>query len=180
MSAAPGWFTKLASFPNGSWLMFWILRWHTLERLFCLTSAGLERLFALLDICRVSTNETRISLRGAAPTRKSLRGAASTPLALPSPLGTSTWTRMDAERDKGKGAKKNVFWGGNLATSVVSYINVCSVWIISKIGIISKRWVAAKLLNFAVVYSRAFVLIDVCRAWVSVFCFDLHLQGLNE
>ena len=29
-----------------------ILRWHTLERLFCLTSAGLERLFVLLGVCR--------------------------------------------------------------------------------------------------------------------------------
>ena len=60
--------------------MFGILRWHTLERLFCLTSAGLERLFVLIDVCRAYTNETRKSLRGAAPT----------PLTLPYPLGTST------------------------------------------------------------------------------------------
>ena len=30
--------------------MFIFFRWHTLERLLCLTSAGLERLFVLLDV----------------------------------------------------------------------------------------------------------------------------------
>ena len=43
------------------------------------------------------------------------------------------------------------------------YLNVCSVWIILKIGIISKRQVVSNVLNFAVIFSRAFVLLDVCR-----------------
>ena len=73
--------------------MFGILRWHTLEHLFCLTSAGLERMKHIK------------SLRGAAPTRTRLRGAAPTPLALPYPLGTSMWMWMDAECDKGEVAK---------------------------------------------------------------------------
>ena len=38
-----------------------------------------------------------------------LRGAAPTPLALPYPFGTSTWTRMDAERDKREARKKLYF-----------------------------------------------------------------------
>ena len=38
-------------------------------------------------------------------TRESLRGAAPTALALLYPLGTSTWTRMDAERDMGEVVK---------------------------------------------------------------------------
>ena len=140
----------------------------------------MKRLFVLLDVCRAWTNETRKSLRGATRTRKSFRVAAPTPLALPYPLGTSTWTRMDAERDKeGRSCKNIAFWGGNLATSVVSYNNVCSVWIIFKIGIISKWWVVAKVLNSAVVFFRAFVLLDVCMAWALV-CFDWRMQGLNE
>ena len=57
------------------------------------------------------------------------------------------------------------------------YFNVCSGGMFHKIGIISKRWVVANVFNFAVAYSRAFVLLltsarlervfvllDVCRA----------------
>ena len=165
MSAAHGWFAKLASFPNGSCWCFEFcggILWDSSVRFaFILTSVGLERLFVLLDACGAWTNETHKSLRGEAPT----------PLALPYPLGTSTWKRMDAERDKGEVAKINVvqvFCGGNLATSAVSCNNVCSVRIIPKIGIISKRWVVAKVLNFAAVFSRAFVLLDACGAWARV------------
>ena len=39
--------------------------------------------------------------------------------------------------------------------------------------------VVANVLNFAVAYSRAFILLDVCRAWAFV-CFAWRLQGLNE
>ena len=39
-----------------------------------------------------------------------------------------------------------VFW--TIATSVASYNNVCSVWMISKIGTISNRWVVAKVFQF--------------------------------
>ena len=147
--------------------MFGILRWNTLERLLCLTSAGLERLFVLLVVCRAWTNETRKSLRGAVPTGKSFRGAAPKPLALSYPLGTSTWTRMDAERDKGEVAK--ILYFEEVILRLRLYLNDFSVWIISKIGIISKRYeVVAKVLNFAVVFSRAFVLLNVCRAWARV------------
>ena len=45
----------------------------------------------------------------------------------------------------------------NLATSVASYNSVSSVWIISKIGLTSKRWVVDKFLHFAVVFSRAYM-----------------------
>ena len=73
---------------------------------------------------------------------------------------------MDAEQDKGEVAKTFYFEEVILRLRLysVSYNNVCSVWIISKIGIISKRWVVTKILNFAVVFSRAFVLLGVCRA----------------
>ena len=45
--------------------MLWILRWHTIERLFCLASAGLERLVVFYSVCRAWPNETRP--RGAPP-----------------------------------------------------------------------------------------------------------------
>ena len=40
-------------------VMFWILRWHTLERLFCSTSAGLERLFSLTSAGLVRMKHVR-------------------------------------------------------------------------------------------------------------------------
>ena len=60
--------------------MFWNLCWHTLERLFCLASAGLEQMFW--------TNETHP------------RGAAQTPLALPYPFRTWPGSGTLAEQDK--------------------------------------------------------------------------------
>ena len=67
-----------------------------------------------------------------------LRGAAPTPLALPCPFRTSTRTRADAERDIREVDKIphveeefRRFWLN---------LNVCSAWMIYKIGIISKRY----------------------------------------
>ena len=64
-------------------------------------------------------------------------GAAPTPLALPYPFGTSTWTRMDAERDKREVAK--ILYFDEVILRLRLYLDVCRVWMISKIGIISKR-----------------------------------------
>ena len=36
--------SKVGIISRRQLLEFWILRWYTLERLFCLTSAGLERI----------------------------------------------------------------------------------------------------------------------------------------
>ena len=49
------------------------------------------------------------------------------------------------------------------------YLKVCSAWMIYK------NWhhfqtVVATVLNFALAYSRAFVLLDVCRAWTNETC----------
>ena len=108
-------------------IMFWILLWHALERLFCLTSAGLERM-------------KHVKVFGGRLQR-------------PSPF-LIRWAPWRERRlmlsEKGRSCKYIVFWGGNLATLVVSYNNVCSVWIISKIGIIPKRWIVGKVSNFAV------------------------------
>ena len=93
-----------------------------------------------------------------------LRGAAGTSLALPCPFRTSTWTQTDAERYKREVAKITHveeqfrrFW---------LYFGVCTAWIIYK------RWhhfqtVVVTVLNFAVACPRAFVLLDVCRAWTN-------------
>ena len=72
-----------------------------------------------------------------------------------------TWT--DAERDKRKVAniphfekEFRRFW---------LYLNVCSAWIIYESGIISKRYeLLIDVWKFEVAFSRAFVLLDVCRA----------------
>ena len=69
---------------------------------------------------------------------------------------------MDAEQDKREVAK--ILYFEDVILRLRLYLNVFSVWIISKIDIISEREVVAKGLNFAVVFSRAFVLLDVCRA----------------
>ena len=44
-----------------------------------------------------------------ASSERRLRGAAPTPLALPYPFGTSTFTRIDSERDKREVCESNVF-----------------------------------------------------------------------
>ena len=69
---------------------------------------------------------------------------------------------MDAEQDKGEVAK--ILYFEEEFRRFWLHLNVCSVWIISKIGIISKGWVVAKVLFFAVVLSRAFVSLDIRRA----------------
>ena len=89
-------------------------------------------------------------LRGAAPTplatgilgriasfERRLRGAAPTPLALPCPFRKSTWTWTDAERDKQEVAK--ISHAEKDFRRFRVYLNVCSAWMIYKIGIISKR-----------------------------------------
>ena len=48
-----------------------------------------SRSFVLLDVCRALTNDSRKSLRGAAPRRSSLRGVAPTAFTIPYPMGTS-------------------------------------------------------------------------------------------
>ena len=89
-----------------------------------------------------------------------LRGAAPTPLALPCPFRTSTRTRTDAERDRREVAKISHveeefrrFW----------FNHVCSAWMIYK-NRHHFQTVVATVLNFAVAYSQAFVLLDVSRA----------------
>ena len=66
-----------------------------------------------------------------------LRGAAQTPITRPCPFRTSTWTRTDADWDKLEVANPahveeelRRFWLDP---------DVCSAWMIYKIGIISKR-----------------------------------------
>ena len=71
---------------------------------------------------------------------------------------------MEAEGDNGEVAEMFFFDEVILILRLV-VSHVCSVWIISKIGIISKRLVVTQVFNFVVVCSRAFVLLDVCRAW---------------
>ena len=67
-----------------------------------------------------------------------LRGTAPTPLALPCPFRTSTRTRTNAERDKRKVA--TIPHVDEEFRRVWLYLNVCSAWMIYKIGIISKRY----------------------------------------
>ena len=78
-----------------------------------------------------------------------------------------------------RSCKNVVFWGGDLEASVVSWhLQRLQSVMISKNGIIFQT-VVAKVLNFAVVYSRAFVLLDWRLQGLSV-CFAWRLQGLNE
>ena len=89
----------------------------------------------------------------------------------PRPALSVPHLEVDADRGWARQAtncKNVVLWGGNIEASVVSWrLQRLQSVMISKIGKISKRQLL-KVLNFAVVNSRAFVLLD----W--------SLQGLNE
>ena len=75
-------------------------------------------------------------------------------------------TRMDAERGKREVSK--MFYFDEVFLRRRLYLNVSSVWIISSIDINSERYLVSKYLIFAVVYTRGFVLLDVCTAWARV------------
>ena len=92
---------------------------------------------------------------------RSLQGVVSTTLALLCRFRTSTWTRMGAERDKRKVAKLLYF-------EEVSRAFGCILTSAERDNI--QSWhhfqrVVAEVLNFRVLYSRAFVLLDVYIAW---------------
>ena len=130
--------------------------------------AGLERLFALLDVCRVRTNETRP------------RGAAKTSLALPYPFrtwpGSGTW----AERDK-REVRKFCILGGIRATLGswhMQSLNEKNIWenIYFQFGDISKFWrLISSPPHFFLGHTSK--RLAYCRTTAASLLFDIRFHG---